>query len=105
MGYHLSGSIKLNFCKLEKNYIDYKTSFKSIKLLNAFASQSDEKVAFYEYTDEFHSAGSTFSKYKFDFNSRKNQNIKTYVTTFYNQRSLMLFDFIGKHRILRLARH
>lgn len=62
---------KLNFCKLEKNYIDYKSSFKSIKLLNAFASQSDENVAFYEYADEFHSAGSTFSKYKFDFNSRK----------------------------------
>jgi FkbM family methyltransferase len=62
---------RLNFCKLEKNYIDYKSSFKSIKLLNAFASQSDENVAFYEYTDEFHSAGSTFSKYKFDFNSRK----------------------------------
>jgi FkbM family methyltransferase len=61
----------LNFKKLENNSLNYSSFFKKIELHNKFVFHKNQNIYFYEYIDEFHSAGSTYSKEKFDFNSRK----------------------------------
>lgn len=62
---------ELNFKKLELNAKKYLHEFKSITLHNKFVFHKNENIKFYEYIDDFHSAGSTYSKEKFDFNSKK----------------------------------
>lgn len=61
----------LNFKKLKDASVKYSSIFKNIKLHNKFVFHKNQDIHFYEYIDEFHSAGSTYSKKKFDFNSRK----------------------------------
>ena len=61
----------LNFKKLEKNSLNYSSIFKKIELHKKFAYHKDSDISFYEYIDDYHSAGSTYSKEKFEFNSRK----------------------------------
>ena len=61
----------LNFKKLEFNSHKYSSIFKKIELHKKFAYHKNANIIFYEYSDEYHSPGSTYSKEKFDFNSRK----------------------------------
>lgn len=61
----------LNFKKLERNSLNYSSVFKNIEIHKKFVFHKTQDIHFYEYIDEFHSAGSTYSKEKFDFNSRK----------------------------------
>lgn len=61
----------LNFKKLKKNSRNYSSIFKKIEIHKKFVFHKTQDIHFYEYIDEFHSAGSTYSKEKFDFNSRK----------------------------------
>ena len=62
---------ELNFKKLQKNSQKYKDSFNKITLHNKFVYHESKDISFYEYIDDFHSAGSTYSKEKFEFNSEK----------------------------------
>lgn len=61
----------LNYKKLEKNSLNYSSIFQNIQLHKKFAYHKDSDITFYEYIDDYHSPGSTYSKEKFQFNSRK----------------------------------
>lgn len=66
----------LNCEKLMENASYEANYFNEITIFNAFAFHEDKEIEFFEYTDDFHSAGSTYSKSKFDFNSRKKPEYK-----------------------------
>lgn len=66
----------LNYKELQKKVSEIKHHFKSIKTINAFAYINNSDMKFYEYIDAPHHAGSTFSKYKFIFNSKKKKSYR-----------------------------
>lgn len=61
----------LNCEKLIKNASYEANYFNEITILNAFAYHEDKEIEFFEYIDDLHSVGSTYSKTKFDLNSNK----------------------------------
>lgn len=60
----------LNCEKLMENASYEANYFNEITIFNAFAFHEDKEIEFFEYTDDFHSVGSTYSKTKFDLNSK-----------------------------------
>ena len=61
----------LNVDKLAENASYEANYFNEITIFNAFVYHEEKEIEFFEYIDEFHSAGSTYSKTKFDLNSKK----------------------------------
>jgi FkbM family methyltransferase len=61
----------LNYKELQKKANQIKNVFNNIETINAFAYINDSEIDFYEYIDPPHHVGSTFSKYKVEFNSKK----------------------------------
>jgi len=61
----------LNVDKLTENASYEANYFNKITIFNAFVYHEEKEIEFFEYRDEFHSAGSTYSKTKFDLNSKK----------------------------------
>jgi len=61
----------LNVNKLTENASYEANYFNKITIFNAFVYHEEKEIEFFEYRDEFHSAGSTYSKTKFDLNSKK----------------------------------
>ncbi len=61
----------LNVDKLKENASYEANYFNQITIFNAFVYHKEKEIKFFEYNDEFHSAGSTYSKTKFDLNSKK----------------------------------
>lgn len=61
----------LNVNKLAENASYEANYFNEITIFNAFVYHQEKEIEFFEYKDEFHSAGSTYSKTKFDINSKK----------------------------------
>ncbi len=61
----------LNVNKLAENASYEANYFNEITIFNAFVYHEEKEIEFFEYKDEFHSAGSTYSKTKFDLNSKK----------------------------------
>ena len=61
----------LNVDKLSENASYEANYFNEITIFNAFVYNEEKEIEFFEYKDEFHSAGSTYSKTKFDLNSKK----------------------------------
>lgn len=61
----------LNVDKLVENASYEANYFNEITIFNAFVYHEEKEIEFFEYKDEFHSAGSTYSKTKFDLNSKK----------------------------------
>ena len=61
----------LNVDKLAENASYEANYFNEITIFNAFVYHEEKEIEFFEYKDEFHSAGSTYSKTKFDLNSKK----------------------------------
>lgn len=61
----------LNVDKLAENASYEANYFNKITIFNAFVYHEEKEIEFFEYKDEFHSAGSTYSKTKFDLNSKK----------------------------------
>jgi len=66
----------LNYEKLMENASYEANYFNEITIFNAFVYYKEEEIEFYEYTDDIHSAGSTFSKKKVEFNSKKKPEYK-----------------------------
>lgn len=61
----------LNVDKLSEKASYEANYFNEITIFNAFVYHEEREIEFFEYKDEFHSAGSTYSKTKFDLNSKK----------------------------------
>ena len=61
----------ISYEKLKNKAEQYQNLFHNISLINAFVYHKDSNIEFIEYTDDFNSAGSTYSKTKFENNSKK----------------------------------
>lgn len=84
----------LNFKKLELNSEKYSHLFHSISLHNQFAFHKNQNIQFYEYIDDYHSAGSTYSKDKFEYNSKKKPE---YANLAYNTIRPSIFNICSEY--------
>jgi FkbM family methyltransferase len=85
----------LNFKKLERNSLNYSSVFKNIEIHKKFVFYKTKDIHFYEYIDEFHSAGSTYSKKKFEFNSKKKPE---YANLAYNIIHPSIFNICSEYK-------
>ena len=85
----------LNVDKLKENASYEANYFNQITIFNAFVYHKEKEIKFFEYNDEFHSAGSTYSKTKFDLNSKKKPE---YANLSYNILKPDIFNIIESYQ-------